>query len=240
MIVKNESQVIERCLESTKPLIDYWIIVDTGSTDGTQEIIREFMKDIPGELYERPWVNFEHNRNEALHLAEDKADYLLFIDADDILHIPSDYERPELILDGYQLKINYGGSTYYRPHLVKTGLDWQWGGVVHEALFSYRAESIGILDDVTMVIIGGGDRSNDPKKFQKDAEVLEKALAKDPTSTRNVFYLAQSYRDAGMLESAIANYERRVAMGGWDQEVLVALSNRRDPRSARNARRRHQ
>ena len=70
MIVKNENRIIERCLESTKPLIDYWIIVDTGSTDGAQEIIKEFMKDIPGEFYERPWVNLEHNRNETLHLAD--------------------------------------------------------------------------------------------------------------------------------------------------------------------------
>lgn len=223
MIVKNESRVIERCLESTKPLIDYWIIVDTGSSDGTQEIIKEYLKDIPGELYERPWVNFEHNRNEAIQLAGDKATYLLFIDADDKLDIPEGYVRPELVLDGYQLKINCGGSTHYRPHLVKTGMDWQWGGVVHEALFSYKAQSIGILDEVTMVIVGGGDRSNDPKKFEKDAEVLENALQKDPASTRNVFYLAQSYRDAGQLESALKNYERRVAMGGWEQEVFWSL-----------------
>src|SRR5574340_542399 len=85
MIVKNESKVIERCLASVKPIIDTWVIVDTGSTDGTQAIVREFLKDIPGELHERPWVNFGHNRNEALELARGKADYLLLIDADDKL-----------------------------------------------------------------------------------------------------------------------------------------------------------
>lgn len=56
MIVKNESAIIEKCLASAKPFIDYWVIVDTGSNDGTQQIIQKFMKDIPGELHEKPWV----------------------------------------------------------------------------------------------------------------------------------------------------------------------------------------
>ena len=223
MIIKNESKVIERCLESAKPLIDYWIIVDTGSKDGTQEIVKKFMKDIPGELHERPWVNFEHNRNEALDLAKDKADYLLFIDADDKFEVPPGYIRPELDKDGYYITINYSGSAYDRVQLIRTDLDWHWGGVVHEALVSHQAYNMGKLDDVTMLIIGGGDRSNDPKKFEKDAKVLEKALKNDPTNARNVFYLAQSYKDAGKLKKAIEVYEKRVAMGGWEQEVFWSL-----------------
>src|SRR3972149_9108675 len=76
MIVKDEALVIERCLGSVKHLIDYWVIVDTGSKDGTQEIIKNYLKDIPGELYESPWVDFAHNRNEALDFANNKGDYL--------------------------------------------------------------------------------------------------------------------------------------------------------------------
>ena len=82
MIVKNESHVICRCLASVKPFITHWVIVDTGSTDGTQAIIQDYLKDVPGQLYERPWVDFSHNRNEALGLAQGAADYVLFIDAD--------------------------------------------------------------------------------------------------------------------------------------------------------------
>ena len=65
MIVKNEAHVIRRCLDSVRPLIDRWVIVDTGSTDGTQALIRELMADVPGELHERPWVDFSTNRNQA-------------------------------------------------------------------------------------------------------------------------------------------------------------------------------
>src|SRR5579885_2975943 len=101
MIVKDESQVIKRCLNSIKSLIHYWVIVDTGSTDGTQEIVREFLSDIPGELHERPWVNFGYNRNEALNLARGKGDYFLFIDADDRLKFKTGFKLPILTKDHY-------------------------------------------------------------------------------------------------------------------------------------------
>ena len=88
MIVKNEATVIRRCLDSVKPFITHWVIVDTGSTDGTQDIIREYMADLPGTLYEREWQDFAHNRSEALALSRPLADYSLVIDADDALVCP--------------------------------------------------------------------------------------------------------------------------------------------------------
>ena len=133
MIVKDESLVIRRCLESVKPLIDYWVIVDTGSKDGTQEIIKEFMADIPGELHERPWVNFSHNRNEALSLAKGKSDYVFFIDADDKVVISPDFIRPTLNKDVYSIKIQHGDYVHFRPQLVNNNLDWKWIGLFMKA-----------------------------------------------------------------------------------------------------------
>src|SRR5664279_2126140 len=91
MIVKNESAVIERCLRSVKPWIHAWAISDTGSSDGTQDIVRKFMADLPGELIERPWVDFSTNRNQALELACKYGDYALIIDADEILEADKDF-----------------------------------------------------------------------------------------------------------------------------------------------------
>ena len=85
MIVKNEAKVIARCLASARPFIDAWVIVDTGSSDGTQGLIREALQGVPGELFERPWRNFGANRTEALELARGRADYTLIIDADEVL-----------------------------------------------------------------------------------------------------------------------------------------------------------
>ena len=89
MIVKNESEVIKRCIDSIKDYISYWVICDTGSTDGTQEIIKTTMEEygIPGELHEHEWVDYGTNRTKSLELSKDKGDYRLIIDADDFLNV---------------------------------------------------------------------------------------------------------------------------------------------------------
>ena len=82
MIVRDEAEVIGRCIESVRERIDYWVICDTGSTDATREIVRDALAGVPGELHQRKWVDFGHNRTELLRLARGKADYLLLLDAD--------------------------------------------------------------------------------------------------------------------------------------------------------------
>lgn len=72
MIVKNEAEVIERCLASVADLVDTWVISDTGSTDGTQQLIRSALDGIPGELHEEPWVDFGHNRTANIKRARAK------------------------------------------------------------------------------------------------------------------------------------------------------------------------
>lgn len=220
MIVKNESAVITRCLASVKPLIDYWVIVDTGSHDGTQKIIQDFMKDVPGELFEHPWLNFEHNRNEALKLAKDKADYILFIDADEVFQYAPQFAWPELKNDFYFIVTEFSGTKYGRVQLVKSSLAWRWKGVLHEAIDCVDAKTSNVIPKIVNFVRTDGSRSQDPLKYFKDAAILEKALIEEPDNTRYVFYLAQSYKDAGMYEEAIKNYQKRISMGGWDQEIF--------------------
>jgi glycosyltransferase involved in cell wall biosynthesis len=225
MIVKDESQAITRCLSSLKHLIDYWVIVDTGSTDGTQAIIQDYLKDIPGKLYERPWVDFAHNRNEAQNFAKGKGDYLLFIDADERLEFSNGFALPVLDKDCYFATVLQTGNTeYHRILLVNQRVDWHWEGVLHEQIISAEKRTAELLQNVVNVsITTDGHRSSDPKKYHKDAAVLEKALEKDPDNSRYVYYLGQSYANAGELAQALKCYQRRAEMGGWDQEVFSSL-----------------
>jgi glycosyltransferase involved in cell wall biosynthesis len=225
MIVKNEKDVIERCLQSVSGIIDYWVIVDTGSTDGTQEIIKEFMKkkSIKGELHERPWKNFSHNRNEALRLAKNKGDYTFFIDADEYLVYEKDFQLPLLDKDYYYITVSHGSSRYGKIQFIRSSMDWEWVGVLHEFLRCPLAKSCDILKDVENIYTTEGARSKDPLKYEKDAEILEAALKEEPNNQRYVFYLAQSYRDAGNYQRALDYYKKRIEMRGWDQEIYYSL-----------------
>ncbi len=223
MIVKNESPVIERCLASVKPYIDYWVIVDTGSTDGTQEIIRRYLTDVPGELHERPWVDFAHNRNEALELAKSKADYLLFIDADQVLEFSHSPVLPPLTKDCYFVTV-HSDFRYAAQYIlfVRTSLSMSWQGVLHEGLVS-NADSYGVFTDIKISAFSDGNRSRDPRKFYKDADILEKVLQKEPDNARYVIFLALTYDAALEHNLALKWFEKRSQMGGREEEVFYSL-----------------
>ncbi|TIP00923.1 MAG: glycosyltransferase, partial [Mesorhizobium sp.] len=107
MIVKNEMANLQRCLGAVVDHIDCWVIGDTGSTDGTQDYIRAFFadRDLPGELHQFPFENFEQARNAALDHAYASSlvyDYLLFDDADMELVVEDASFRAQLDCPGYR------------------------------------------------------------------------------------------------------------------------------------------
>ena len=224
MIVKDESEIIQRCLESVKPIIDHWVIVDTGSNDGTQKIILEVLGDIPGELHERPWVNFEHNRNESLQMARKKADYILFMDADDTLEFSSPLDKGRLDQDCYHILCRDPVVDSYRPLLINNHPEWKWVGEVHETIFNPCLMSSQILPGVMKNgMARDGKRAKDSKRYLKDAAILEESLRKDPDNPRTVFYLAQSYVTAKEERLALKYYEQRARMGGFPDEAFWSL-----------------
>lgn len=224
MIVKNEAAVIERCLRSALPHIDCWAIADTGSTDGTQDRIRQLLGHLPGELIERPWVDFATNRNEALELARRFGGYALIIDADDVFEMDPRRTFHGLDGPGYALEIVDKVSNYWRDALIRLDVDWQWQGVLHEHLTCSRLAEVKKLGGARIRRIGGGARSQDGavQKYLRDAQVLRRALVDEPDNARYVFYLAQSLFDAGERTEAVGIYRKRVAMGGWAEEVYFS------------------
>jgi glycosyltransferase involved in cell wall biosynthesis len=223
MIVKDEAHVIRRCLDSVLPLINAWCILDTGSTDGTQEIVREHLKHLPGELHESPWKGFGPSRTEAIQLALGRGDYLLFIDADDELVLPKKFRLPELKADSYYIQHRQDAFSFLRLDLVSTRFPWRYKGVLHEYIESDAPRQALILQGPHVVERREGARSRDPRKYERDAEVLEQGLRDEPDNARYMFYLAQSRRDAQQYELALEAYVRRVAMGGWEEEIYISL-----------------
>jgi glycosyltransferase involved in cell wall biosynthesis len=224
MIVKDESHIIQRCLDSVKPYIDYWVIVDTGSKDGTQKIIKKHMKDIPGKLYERKWKNWGESRTEALELAKGHADYILFMDADDILEFEGEPTFGDLTEDMYNMWRGGAGFSYLKPQIVRDCLPWKWVGVTHEYLDCGVGTTSVTMENVKYrTLDDGATRKNPKQKFLKNVQLLEDGLKKEPGNVRYMFYLAESYRDAGEKGKAVECFQKRIKMGGWEEELFWSM-----------------
>ncbi len=222
MIVKNEAHVIRRCLDSVQPHVAHWVIVDTGSTDGTQDIVRAHFRDIPGALYERPWRDFGSNRSEAIALARGHGDYVLVMDADHVLRTPPGYRFSGLDADGYYIGHRYAGIEYGIAILLADRISWRYEGVLHEYVTADVPHRFVPLPGPWVDVHHEGARSRDPQTYLKDVAILETALAREPGNARYAFYLAQSLKDAGLLERALAAFRHRVTMNGWDEETWQA------------------
>ncbi|MDP4003121.1 glycosyltransferase [Methylobacterium sp. NEAU K] len=225
MIVKNEAPVIRRCLESVRPIIDHWIIVDTGSTDGTQDLVRAALADLPGTLVERPWVDFAFNRTEALNLARPRGAYTLVIDADDELIIPAGFMMPSLDAGGCNVQILDENTRYHRPQLFNNAFSWRYRGVLHEFAECKEIVWTGNLP-IAMRRGHDGARRRDATTYQRDAEILERALIKETDPfliSRYTFYLAQSYRDCSDCRKAVEYYLKRTELGYWIEEIYISF-----------------
>ena len=224
MIVKNEMANLERCLSALADHIACWVIGDTGSSDGTQDFIIAFFaaRGLPGELHSFPFHNFEQARNAALDHAYASPlgyDYVLFADADMELVVEDPGFRARLDAPGYRLIQRTDGSlTYWNTRLVKRDAGARYKGVTHE--YVDVSGDVGELRGVWYKDHASG--SNRVDKFERDIQLLSKALESEPENGRYWFYLAQSYKDAGRAAEGAQTYAKRADMGGWDEEAWYA------------------
>ncbi|MBX9640084.1 MAG: glycosyltransferase [Mycobacteriaceae bacterium] len=229
MIVRNEAHVVEELLNSVAPHISSWVIVDTGSDDGTQEVIRNHMGrlGISGELHERPWRDFGHNRTEALTLAQGHGDYIWIMDADDTIVGTPDFTN--LSADIYSLRFsatNEVGSpiVIWRPLLVRDGLRVRYEGVVHENLVCDDPHVVARIEgDYHVNYRNLGARSRDPLVFARDRDLLLAEIERNPNDERAVIHLAQTYASLGDFVNARKWFARRVEMGGPPEFLFYAM-----------------
>ena len=231
-VCKNEEECIERLLESVHKFIDYWVIVDTGSTDRTCEIIEEYFqkKGIPGELHHEEWVSMGHNKTKMMEYAKDKTDYLIHVDADDYMEGQVDREDLTEGNHAFFFTVARGGTKYKSWVVFDNRITWRFIGVAHTLIRCVEVPNFQTLDlsekPYHMVsVLSGGARSQDPEKYHKDALNLQKqffdTLLDDPDdlNIRSVFYTAQSYFDCGRIEDALRWYRLYTKMSdGWIEE----------------------
>ena len=185
MMVKNEAELIRTALWSVIPHIHHWVIVDTGSTDTTKDIIREELSSIPGELHERGWVDWATNRTEAIELAKASGcDFIFILDADEKVMFPEGFSLEELDpANSYWGTVQYGSIKYDRPNIVSTLHNWHYLGVTHEYLTPEPDTPTAILLPLTLeTSLKRTDKT--PDRCMADVKLLEKALETEPDNSR--------------------------------------------------------
>ena len=231
MIVKNEHHVIERLLNSVYKHIDYWIVVDTGSDDDTQNIIKNFftVHNIPGRLIQSDWKDFSTARNLALEETEKCCEWGFWIDADEEF-IPHENFDMKLALsngvnqDTLSISTKYGAVEYTRKNIWRCGKGYRWKGPIHEVLQVADEKPGGLIMGCHVLVKAEGSSWNNiQEKYAQHAKILEKYTEED-NDPRWVFYTAQSYRDSGNFIQAIDWYRKRanITDRGYSEEIYIS------------------
>lgn len=227
MIVKNEEDVLARCLASVQDLVDEIIIADTGSTDATKEIAAKFTD----HLYDFPWIDdFSAARNFAFSKAS--MDYCMWLDADDII---IDQDRAGFLelkqtldpdTDVVMMKYNTGFDangtptfSYYRERLLKRLAGFVWQGAVHEVI---TPRGTLLYSDVAVT-----HHKLHPSDPDRNLRIFEKLLREGKTlCPREQFYYARELYYHAQYERAIQVFHAFLNDGaGWVENNIDACQH---------------
>jgi glycosyltransferase involved in cell wall biosynthesis len=218
MIVKNSGEVLRKCLQSIKPYIDYWTILDTGSVDNTMDIINEEMDGLDGRLYKEDFVDFSTTRNRSLELSSKKCKYTIILDDSYVLYGGDKLRR--MLKKGnnssYSIKIGFLSSTnnkvlssyYYSLRIVKSDENLRYQSRVHEYINDPNTEHIKdnevFIDDFTDTEHNVRSRN----RYRKDIELLLEDDKEHPNNPRTLMYLGKTYSLLKEYEKAIEYYKK--------------------------------
>lgn len=230
MIVKNESKVIRRCLDSVK-WVDGVLIADTGSVDNTVDIIKQWMKkhDKIGTIFSHEWKNFGHNRTKAFKEAQEWVNkhlagqtvYFLFLDADMCFPQGARIKARLEKADVWDVPQETGSMIYKNLRLARSSLEIEIKCPTHEYYDILTKDYVRkSFDEIRINDIGDGGSKSD--KVERDIRLLKQGLVEEPDNIRYWFYLANTLRDKGDYNESIKAYDERIKRKGWYEELYCA------------------
>lgn len=220
-IMKNESHVAERMLNSILPIVDAICVIDTGSEDNSIEVVENWGKknNIKTLVYKRPFDNFENSRNYSIKKAKENFKdnkeeewYGFWLDFDEEMIISSDFNKSIMNKDIYMLNTIIGTTEYTRNEVFKLSEPFEFYGPVHEYLIHKGSKNPtnGLLDGLKVNVNSDGAswKEDLPSKYKKHAFTLENYIDNDRTDPRWIFYTAQSWHDSSLTENREEDEER--------------------------------
>ena len=222
MIVKNEEEVLARCLSSAQAIVDEIIIIDTGSTDSTMEIARRFTD----KVFCFTWIDdFSAARNASFSKAT--MDFCMWLDADDVLEEKDRRALAELkanltcdvVMMKYHTAFDANGNptfTYYRERLIRRKAGLQWQGAVHEAIVP--------MGKILYSNIAVCHRKLKPGDPLRNLRIYQKELAAGKElEPRDRFYYARELSYHERYAEAISVLLQLLENGeGWQENLIEA------------------
>jgi glycosyltransferase involved in cell wall biosynthesis len=233
MIVKNESRCIVRCLESIVPAVDEIIVVDTGSTDGTREILTEFAAIHPTvKVFDFVWCDdFSAARNYSIDQVT--SDWVLIMDADeflfdeDIMKVRMAAQQFDVSSEGLDLDhiSVFSDETFSREYVLRMFPSFiRYTGIIHEDILYPFSKRIGI--DIRIIHDGYNETLVDPlEKMKRNLNLLNKALQDDPYNARNLMYFGLEIIKYD-LQKGLNFLERAKVAANGDRNMLDLIDLR--------------
>jgi glycosyltransferase involved in cell wall biosynthesis len=225
-IVKDEAPRLARLVESAGELVDTWTFVDTGSTDGTPELLDQLLAGVPHRIEHRPWQDFGTNLTELAAIAKGSADWLLRLDADMTITVtPSAAAMrawlasdPDPDVDAWMVELEHG-YIWRLPWLIRGHLDWAFEEPIHSSLDT-AGRTTRKLRGLVLHPHQDNARGRGREKYLEHVRLLTPGY--EAGDTRATFYMAEALRNLGYLEDATAVYRKRARMGGFEEEAWYA------------------
>jgi len=224
MIVKNEERFLSGCLESIKDVVDEIVIVDTGSSDSTLDIARQFN----AKIFHFDWVNdFSAARNFALE--KSSGDWILYLDADERLSEKSKLAINRVIQSPENLGVkcsvrseNKTGGTPSQMLYVrffKNHPKARFTGRVHEQI-EPTLEALGykLIEEEIEIIHLGYDRDEEilRQKAERNLNLLFEDYKENPTGY-NAFQIGQSHIFLNDFQTAVKYFEIALTDAGLEK-----------------------
>ena len=224
MIVKNEEEVIGRCLECVKDIVDEIIIVDTGSTDSTKEIVSKYTDMV----YDFEWIDdFSAARNFSFSKAS--KDYTMWLDADDII-LEADREKLlkikesldtsiDIVMAKYNVSFDENGNptlSYYRERLFKRSSNHKWVDPIHEV--------VPLSGEVFYSDIAISHKKLHRQDPLRNLRIFEKMISEGKTlEPRHQFYYSRELYYNARYKEAIEGFTKFLdSSRGWIEDCISA------------------